>query len=153
MPELPEVEVLVRHLAPLICGRTIRRVRINRARVLASTAPDRFRRTLRGATFSALSRRGKYLLFTVRLARSREKAILVGHLGMTGRMYLLPARARLPKHAAVVLNLGRDDFVFEDTRYFGRLTLDGRPVARLGPEPLGGAFTPGWLAATLRRSV
>ena len=67
---------------------------------------------------------------------------MVGHLGMTGRMYLLPAKAPLPRHAAVVLNLGRENFVFEDTRYFGRLTLDARALARLGPEPLGPAPPP-----------
>jgi formamidopyrimidine-DNA glycosylase len=78
--------------------------------------------------------------------------VLVGHLGMTGRMYLLPAKDRLPKHAAVVLNLGRENFVFEDTRYFGRLTLDGSVLARLGPEPLDTAFTAKGLAKALRRS-
>ena len=55
-------------------------------------------------------------------------------------MYLLNARAPLPRHAAVVLNLGRASFVFEDTRYFGRLTLDLKPLGRLGPEPLGTEF-------------
>jgi len=71
---------------------------------------------------------------------------------MTGRMYLLPTRAPLPKHAAIILNLGRDQFVFEDTRYFGRFTLDTTPLARLGPEPLGEDFTPERFAKVLRTS-
>ncbi len=78
--------------------------------------------------------------------------MLVGHLGMTGRMYLLPAKARLPKHAAVVLNLGRANFVFEDTRYFGRLTLDIRALEKLGPEPLGSEFTAERFGQALGRS-
>jgi formamidopyrimidine-DNA glycosylase len=71
---------------------------------------------------------------------------------MTGRMYCLPMRAPLPKHAAVVFDLGRANFVFEDTRYFGRLTFDARAIARLGPEPLEPEFTPERFAQSLRRS-
>jgi formamidopyrimidine-DNA glycosylase len=152
MPELPEVEVLKRHLAPLVCERTIREVRLLRAKVLSPTSPTMFRRTLRGATFVDVSRRGKYLLFDLCSAKRRGKFRLTGHLGMTGRMYLLPAAAPLPKHAAVVLDLGREKFVFEDTRYFGRFTLDPRATEHLGPEPLGEEFSTEFLVATLKRS-
>ncbi len=152
MPELPEVEVLVRHLRPLVCGRTIRAVGVRRARVLSPTSPEQLQRTLRGARFTGLSRRGKYLLFELRLRGRRPPLTLVGHLGMTGRMYLLPRRTPLPKHAAVVLELGRERFVYEDSRYFGRLTLDTRPVARMGPEPLSSAFTSGAFGTAIARS-
>lgn len=153
MPELPEVEVLKRHLAPLVRGRTIREVRVLRPKVLAPTSPAEFRRNLRGATFVNLSRRGKYLRFELRAAGRRGKLRLTGHLGMTGRMYLLPAAASLPKHAAVVLDLGRRQFVFEDTRYFGRFTLDPLAAQDLGPEPLGDQFTVEYLASALKRSA
>jgi formamidopyrimidine-DNA glycosylase len=152
MPELPEVEVLVRHLAPLLNGRKVRAVRVNRAKVLAPTTARKFTRALLGAKFCGLSRRGKYLLFEFRQLKRAEPRTLVGHLGMTGRMYLLPARAGLPKHAAVVLGLGRDNFVFEDSRYFGRLTLDASALQRLGPEPLGPEFTLDRFAGALARS-
>jgi formamidopyrimidine-DNA glycosylase len=141
VPELPEVEVLVRHLRPLLVKKTIRAVEVRRARVLGPTSPRRFRSVLRGARFLGLERRGKYLLFTLASGGKQATFLLVGHLGMTGRMYLLPARAGLPKHAAVILKLGREQFVFEDTRYFGKLTLDADAVGRLGPEPLAGDFT------------
>ena len=62
MPELPEVEVLTRHLRPLIHGKTIRTVNVRRTKVLWPTPPRTFRRTLLGAKFTGLSRRGKYLL-------------------------------------------------------------------------------------------
>src|SRR5581483_1928858 len=152
MPELPEVEILVRHLAPLLKNRTIRKVQVRRARVIAPTPERRLIRALRGATFTGLTRRGKYLLFNLQPGNGRQPVLLVGHLGMTGRMYLVNHGAALPKHAAVILDLGRHLLVYEDTRYFGRLTLDAEALSRLGPEPLGPDFTEAYLASELRRS-
>jgi formamidopyrimidine-DNA glycosylase len=152
MPELPEVEVLVRHLEPLLRGRKILTVEVRQARVLASTPPQLFSQILRGARFLDLSRRGKYLLFTLRTARREAPPTILGHLGMTGRMYLASAKLPLPKHAAVVFNLGRENFIYEDTRYFGKLTLDLRPIAKLGPEPLGPDFTVESFAKSLKTS-
>jgi len=152
MPELPEVEILVRHLAPLIRSQRIRAVLVNRPKVVGPTPVPEFQRALRGATFERVSRRGKYLLFTFCPRRRSGRRVLVGHLGMAGRMYLLPATAPLPKHTAVVLELGRNRFVFEDTRYFGRLTLDTGGVDRLGPEPISDGFTQGNFARALARS-
>jgi len=152
VPELPEVEVLVRHLAPLLPNRTIRAVRVHRAAVLAPTSTRAFAQALLGATFCGLVRRGKYLLFSLRGAKRAGPVILVGHLGMTGRMYLLPAKVPLPRHAAVVLDLGREHFVYEDARYFGRLTLDTTALSKLGPEPLGADFTVAGFAEALQRS-
>jgi formamidopyrimidine-DNA glycosylase len=153
MPELPEVEVLVRHLRPLIDGKTIRGVDVRRAKVLAPTTPRGFREALLGATFTGLSRRGKYLLFKLRARRNRTPLTLVGHLGMTGRIYLARRRDPLPKHAAVVFSLGRENLVYEDTRYFGRLTLDATGVAKLGPEPLNVYFDVQAFAGALKRSA
>lgn len=152
MPELPEVEILRRHLEPLLKGRTVRHVTVRRAKVLGKTPVRDFKRRLQGATFQKLERRGKFLLFKLKTVRAGDRGRLVGHLGMTGRMYLQAAGAKLPKHAVVVFNLGRRNFVFEDTRYFGRLTFDDRSLARLGPEPLGPEFTTAYLAAALKRS-
>jgi formamidopyrimidine-DNA glycosylase len=151
MPELPEVEVLVRHLDPLIRNRTVRDVDVLRAKVIEPSSARAFSLALSGATFTGVSRRGKYLVFDLRTPRQASPLRLLGHLGMTGRMYLLPAPAPLPKHAAVVMGLGRTKFVFEDTRYFGRLTLDCSALERLGPEPLGPQFTLQSFARALRR--
>src|ERR1035438_4990011 len=152
MPELPEVEILGRHLRPLIRGQTICRVQVNRPQVLSPTKPRELQRVLTGATFKQLKRRGKYLLFELRPKNSRDKVILLGHLGMTGRMFVACKNEPLPKHAAVVLDLGTHNFIYEDTRYFGRLTLDLSPIAKLGPEPLDGEFTPEMFARELQRS-
>ena len=153
MPELPEVEVLVRHLRPQLQGQTIRAVLVRRERVIAGTSIRQFTQALQGAKFTALSRRGKYLLFSLLPAKKSKPRILYGHLGMTGRMYLRTARTALPKHAAVVLDLGRKNFVFEDTRYFGRLTLDPGGIENLGPEPLDSALVPENFAQALKCST
>lgn len=152
MPELPEVEVLARHLRPLIHGRIIRAVNVRRAKVLRPTPPQEFRRALTGAKFTGLKRRGKYLLFQLLPRRDNEPLGLLGHLGMTGKIYLMPKNRPWPKHAAVVFDLGAHHLVYEDTRYFGRLTLDHSAVARLGPEPLDGKFSAGNFARQLKRS-
>ena len=152
MPELPEVEVLARHLRPLIRGKTIRGVDVRRAKVLAPTSLAQFRQTLLGAKFTGLSRRGKYLLFQLRAKTGGEPVTLLGHLGMTGRIYLARKNERPPRHAAVVLDLGGENLIYEDTRYFGRLTLDNSAVKRLGPEPLDGAFDKSAFAQSLKRS-
>src|ERR1700690_2071055 len=152
MPELPEVEVLARHLRPLIRGKTIRGVNVRRAKVLAPTPPRKFRQTLRGAKFTGLSRRGKYLLFQLRAKNGGEPVTLLGHLGMAGRIYLARNNVRPPRHAAVVLDLGGENLIYEDTRYFGRLTLDNSAVKRLGPEPLGSAFDKSAFGQSLKRS-
>jgi formamidopyrimidine-DNA glycosylase len=152
VPELPEVEVLVRHLRPLLQDRTIRAVQVHRAKVIGSASTHKFTQVLRGGKFCGLTRRGKYLLFKLRKPGHKELLNLVGHLGMTGRMYVLPAKARLPRHAAVVLGLGREKFVFEDTRYFGRLGFDTSAVRRLGPEPLRAEFTVERFRQALSRS-
>ncbi|MBE0544390.1 MAG: bifunctional DNA-formamidopyrimidine glycosylase/DNA-(apurinic or apyrimidinic site) lyase [Verrucomicrobia bacterium] len=153
MPELPEVEVLVRHLRPLILKRTIRGVEVRRAKVLAPTSPAALQRGLLGARFTKLGRRGKYLVFELCRRGGGSHLSLIGHLGMTGRMYLARRGAALPKHAAVVLNLGRANFVYEDPRYFGRLTLDASRLANLGPEPLENHFSVDYFRAALARST
>jgi formamidopyrimidine-DNA glycosylase len=152
VPELPEVEVLVRNLDPRLKGRTIRSVRVLRPKVAAPTSASELAKALIGGRFLSVTRRAKYLLFRVRAGSGGMSQLLVGHLGMAGRMYFQPAGRPAPRHAAVVVGLGREDFVFEDTRVFGRFTLDTGGLEKLGPEPLGAEFTPESFAAALKKS-
>jgi formamidopyrimidine-DNA glycosylase len=152
MPELPEVEVLARHLRPLLRGKTIRAVNVRRAKVLSPTPARELARVLVGAKFQAVTRRGKYLLFALHSQALKKNVTLLGHLGMTGRMFLAQKKEPLPKHAAVVLNLGAKNFIYEDTRYFGRLTLDLAAVEKLGPEPLSDKFQAATFARQLKKS-
>jgi len=149
VPELPEVEVLVRHLNEVTRGKTIGVVTVHRPKIIRPTSLATFTKTLQGSKIRAVSRRGKYLLFDLKAAK-RPVVQLVGHLGMTGRMYMQPRKRALPKHTAVSFACGREAFVFEDIRYFGRLTLDASAIKALGPEPLTDAFDGCVLFAGLR---
>jgi len=152
MPELPEVEVLVRELAPLLRGQTILGVDIRRTRQLRPTSPSEMERALTGATIQRLTRRAKYLVFTLSNRRGDPQFTLLGHLGMTGRMYVQDRKEQFSKHTVIALNLGSADFVFEDMRGFGRWTLDTAPLERLGPEPLRDISGSKRFAGALRRS-
>ena len=152
MPELPEVEVLVRHLRPVLRGKIIRSLRVNRAKILRPTSERELKRVLTGAKFKSLARRGKYLLFDFHSQALGKTVTLLGHLGMTGKMFIADKAEPLPKHAAVVFELNQGVFVFEDTRYFGRMTLDLSSVEKLGPEPWDEKFSPESFAHELKRS-
>ncbi|MBT6449365.1 MAG: bifunctional DNA-formamidopyrimidine glycosylase/DNA-(apurinic or apyrimidinic site) lyase, partial [Verrucomicrobiales bacterium] len=143
---------LMRHLDPALRGKTIRAVIIHRAKSTRPTSARSLRGKLVGAKFISVSRRAKYLLFQLKPPR-RDPFTLLGHLGMTGRMYVQSVNAPLPKHAAVTFGLGRRTFVFEDTRYFGRLTLDLSSLDSLGPEPLSDGFNGAKLHAALSRTT
>ena len=149
MPELPEVEVLARYLDPLLKGRVIRHVKVHRAKSIRPTMVSNFSKHLTGSRILGVGRRAKYLLFNLRKG-DREPWILLGHLGMTGRMYVQRAGRGLPKHAAVSFRLNRGEFVFEDTRYFGRMTLEVDVMNKLGPEPLSEGFNGEILFEALR---
>jgi formamidopyrimidine-DNA glycosylase len=82
MPELPEVEVTRRRIAPLLLGRTLASVHLGRPSYLFVTPPARLRRHLPGRRFVALGRTGKYLRATL-----DDGFDLVIHLGMTGQLF------------------------------------------------------------------
>lgn len=153
MPELPEVEILVRHLAPLLEGRSIQNLEVRRARSIRPGSRREFKRVLTGSTFRSLTRRGKYLLFKLTTGRGPAAVLMLGHLGMTGRMYLQPSKVDLSKHVAVTFSLGAFRFVFEDVRGFGRLSLDTGPLDKLGPEPFDEAFSVCHFRESLRSSA
>jgi formamidopyrimidine-DNA glycosylase len=152
MPELPEVETVVRQVRPELVGRRIQGARVGWARTVGGSVPA-FGQAVRGATVTRVWRRGKFLVLD--LERQGELAgWLVGHLRMTGRLEVAPPGAGPAPHVRVELDL--DDgrrLRFIDPRKFGRLrpTSDlAAAFGELGPEPLGPEFTPEWLAGALR---
>lgn len=148
MPEMPEVEILARHLRPLLRDKTIRSVEVRRARAARPTLPGAFQKALTGSKFKTLSRRGKYLLF--QLQKSKQTFAVLGHLGMAGRMFVALKKETLPSHAAIVFDLGDRNFIYEDHRYFGRMSLDLSPLEALGPEP--SEISPAVFAESLKHS-
>lgn len=152
MPELPEVETVRLTLTPQLLGRTVRAVSVLHPDVVAGpgVTPETFRERLTGATFTALRRRGKYLVMTLRAPEGPVRMIL--HLRMTGRLTVVDPREEVPKHTHLrfALDDGRE-LRFTDPRRFGRAHLlcgaavsaaDGGPkgLGTLGPEPLGRGF-------------
>jgi formamidopyrimidine-DNA glycosylase len=142
MPELPEVETIVRSLRARLQGAQV-------AQVWTSGLPLRLARPLdvdllsricRGARIDAVDRRGKYILLATRVGR-RAGTVLV-HLGMSGRLRLCGADEPREKHTHVVWSLDRRrELRFVDPRRFGLVRAANRSdelpeLAGLGPDPL-----------------
>jgi len=153
MPELPEVETLVRRLREPVIGRTIEDVTIYWKRTVARPAPKEFARLLRGCTVQAIDRRAKYLVFTLVGAGpapaqgDREGTplhFLLIHLKMSGKLSVVDGSASIEKHDRVVFQL--DDGMqlrFNDVRKFGKMwaVIDPEEVTgSIGPEPLAADF-------------
>ncbi len=88
MPELPEVEVTRRSIAPKLIGRTIRAVRTTSASYFFLTPPKELARRLTGRRVTELARHGKYLI-----AELDDRSRLFMHLGMTGQLFTASARS------------------------------------------------------------
>ena len=149
MPELPEVETVVRDLrAHGLEKAVIRAVEVRWPRIVTGLTPDRFNRALAGRTITRLTRRAKYIVV---LLDSGHRLLI--HLRMTGKLRFAAPGEKPGKHDHVVITLsdGRQLF-FNDTRKFGRFSLCAAgvdPLADLGPEPLDEAFTVAVLRARL----
>jgi formamidopyrimidine-DNA glycosylase len=142
MPELPEVETIRRQLAPHLEGRTIVEVEILDPRWTRPTPPEWVEVELRGARVERLSRRGKYLIWSL----DRDRHLLM-HLRMTGALLFDPDPEPLHTRVRFVLD-GGDRLVYVDPRRFGTGHLlpgaaarDAYLAARLGVEPLTPDFT------------
>ncbi len=146
MPELPEVETVVRGLRPLLEGRTLRRVVARRAD-LRWPLPRGLAERLSGARVNGLGRRGKFGL----IATNRGDTAIF-HLGMSGRIRLDPPVPGPHDHLLFEV-AGGPVLAFHDPRRFGAFDIVATPalllhrwLARLGPEPLDPALPPDHLA-------
>lgn len=164
MPELPEVETIVRKLNaglpmengkpayPPLPGRAILGVRADWPRQIYPSIRA-LRMRLPGHCIASITRRGKYLLFHLAptgyeqpaAQASNQHACLLIHLKMSGRLEVLPAGWPRSRHDHVILELDNGyELRFNDARKFGRVYLVDDPlqvVGQLGPEPLDPAFT------------
>lgn len=156
MPELPEVELVVKSLDRLISGRRIAAAVLRRRRLAPDLSPAQFSARLRGATVNFIHRRGKHILFDL----SRDRTLIV-HLRMTGRFMFLPADRENPKftHAEFYFE-DENRLVFADQRHFGFMRLVDTPeldeaaeLKKLAPEPFAKEFSPAYLAGVLGGST
>ncbi len=162
MPELPEVETIRRSLSPHLVDRTVRDVTVRNADFRLRVDRTAMAERVVGRRIRLLDRRGKYLLCVL-----DGGTVLVFHLGMSGRLTVVPASLPLDPHDHVILALSarrgrpREELRLRDPRRFGLAVVLGAeeiatsPLFRhLGPEPLaadGGQEDGAFDAATLRR--
>jgi formamidopyrimidine-DNA glycosylase len=148
MPELPEVETIVRGLREPLVGRTFTSVRVGWENLIARPAVKEFKRRIVGQKILAVRRRGKYLVFALPGGGS-----LIVHLRMTGRLLIKKSDDELDRYDHLIFELddGRE-LRFNNVRKLGWVYLvddEDEIVGKLGPEPLDGDFTPADFAALL----
>jgi formamidopyrimidine-DNA glycosylase len=151
MPELPEVEVIRRGLAPRLVGRRFLSVQVGDRPLRRASSPEDLTRWLIGRhSGKRLRRRGKYLIFQL-----EGGVTLLIHLGMTGRL-LLGAPFHREPHVHLVFTLeGGLTLAFQDVRRFGQVLVfpPGEPLLPLhnvGREPFSRRVTAEWLAEKAR---
>ena len=139
MPELPEVETVVRDLRPLVKGRTVTAVRRSKLNLRTPWLPA-WDAEVAGRTFGGVRRRGKWII-----AELSGDAALVVHLGMSGQFTVVPKAEPIPTHLHVVFELDNGtELRLRDQRRFGLARFHPSLAdalaeldASLGPEPFG----------------
>ncbi len=140
MPELPEVETVVRDLRPHLVGRRLASVRRGSRQSLRKPWRSSWNAKIAGRVVQSVSRRGKWILIEL-----DSRAVLVVHLGMTGQLTLVPSSDPLADHTHLIFAFddGAEELRFRDIRRFGSAVLFPSPSdlqaffdqSRLGPEP------------------
>ncbi|RNF40863.1 bifunctional DNA-formamidopyrimidine glycosylase/DNA-(apurinic or apyrimidinic site) lyase [Planococcus salinus] len=153
MPELPEVEGVVRMIRPLAIGKKIRDVHVSETVRLSKTngkeaiikkmEADRFIESLTGAQIIRVERRSKYIYFTM---KKDDEFLLVNHLGMSGAWFYVDRlmsiqEEKFRRHVHVLLTLNDGNLLaFSDIRRFGEMRVlqeeaDYPPLLLMAPEP------------------
>ncbi|HEX4053730.1 MAG TPA: bifunctional DNA-formamidopyrimidine glycosylase/DNA-(apurinic or apyrimidinic site) lyase [Tepidisphaeraceae bacterium] len=133
MPELPEVETIVRTLRPSLLGRQFDALRVIRKDIVRPLGADLGSKALH-RTIVRLLRRGKKIVFEF-----DDAARFYIHLGMSGRLTLDRPDAAIRPHTHMILQFGQQELRFVDPRRFGGvfwLGTDQPADSDLGPEPL-----------------
>ena len=117
MPELPEVETVVRTLEKRLKNRKIEKVEVIYEPIITGN-PTSFKRKLKGQHFKKFSRRGKFLLFYM------DDVLFVSHLRMEGKYYIQDKDEPRDKHMHIIFHLDNGkELRYRDTRKFGRMEL------------------------------
>jgi formamidopyrimidine-DNA glycosylase len=155
MPELPEVEMVVRSLRPRLVGERIRAVETSGLPLRRPIDRKMLERACVGARVDGVRRIGKYWLIDL-----STQHVLVGHLGMSGRLLFADAKSPRPPHTHAIFRLRRGlELRYVDPRRFGVLRSYRNDEAAASPElsvlgvdPLDDAFTVAHLAGALAAS-
>lgn len=154
MPELPEVEGVVRDLKPLVEGKTIESIVLSdvvfashaagKQTIVKGSAVEDFALVVQGMTIERVERRAKYIFMHV--SRQGEPFVIVNHLGMTGAWFVVNdvveiEEEKFRKHVHAIFRLDSGElFVYSDIRRFGELRFireiaDHEPLTKMAPEP------------------
>ena len=145
MPELPEVETIIRRLrrgdqqTPSVIDQTLQSVEITWKRIIAEPGSEEFKHILVGKSIMDAKRRGKFMHFPL------NEGHLFAHLRMSGDMRMEKATKFREDYDRVILNFESGyRMVFSNIRKFGRMWFVVDPmtvIGKLGPEPLSESFT------------
>ncbi|MGH1404301.1 MAG: bifunctional DNA-formamidopyrimidine glycosylase/DNA-(apurinic or apyrimidinic site) lyase [Alphaproteobacteria bacterium] len=140
MPELPEVETVMRGLEKSALNHVVSHVKVNRYDLRVPVPAD-LGQSVTGGRITKFQRRGKYILVHF----DRDVSLII-HLGMSGRMRIFASAAQYEprKHDHIIMTMDNDVCIaFEDPRRFGMFYYVGQdqwsrqsPFDRMGPEPL-----------------
>ena len=154
MPELPEVEGVVRDLKPLVEGKTIDSVMLSevvynaaaqgKQCIVKNGNPADFELVVSGMKMTQITRRSKYIFF--HLEKGGEEFLMVSHLGMSGAWFVVPdlngiTEPKFRKHIHAIFTLQTGELlVYSDIRRFGELRFikeaaDHPPLMQMAPEP------------------
>ncbi len=146
MPELPEVETVVKGLRPLVEEKIVTGVEIREEKMIAFPEDNipAFKEELIGSKIEAVNRRGKYIIFEL----NNNKNMVI-HLRMTGKLLVKEVKEYRDKHTHVIFSLNDGQEIrFNNIRKFGRVYLIDKNhpeqaggLADLGPEPLSDQLT------------
>ena len=161
MPELPEVETIMRGISPFLEGATIKRIKLNRAD-LRWPFPENFTNRLKEAKVLNLKRRSKYILIDLNTGET-----LLIHLGMSGKILVSDSKignyfyeySKGSDHDHVIFELNDGTkLTYNDPRRFGAMDLaktdelnNHKFLEKLGPEPLGNNFNSDYLKTELSK--
>ncbi len=155
MPELPEVELVVKSLDKLVRGRRIVIAELIRERLAPETSPHIFGERLAGSSVRFVHRRGKHVLFDLDNGET-----LITHLRMSGRFMLLPLERENPKFTHAVFYLDDETrLIFQDQRHFGLMKIvetanlhETKELKKLAPEPFSDEFSLKYFRGALKTS-
>jgi formamidopyrimidine-DNA glycosylase len=140
MPELPEVETVLRGLKQRVLGRRVTAVEVLHPQVIAGSADD-FAAGVSGRSIARLRRKGKALAIELEGGNGEAPRFLLVRLGMTGQVLVAPQNAPLEAHTHLRMALegGTQEIRYRDVRRFGRLRCCTRDeletiLDRLGPD-------------------
>jgi formamidopyrimidine-DNA glycosylase len=158
MPELPEVETVVRGLKKTVVDKQIKKIDVFHPKPLVNTNPVSFNRFLQNEVIRDIRRWGKYIIFEF-----KSQKHLVVHLRMTGKFIFLPDltlgksnQSNVRKHIRLHMQFKDKSYLlYQDIRIFGtfKTYATGEPLSeyhKIGPDPFSSQFTPEWLSEKLR---